>query len=107
MNNIDKLLKYLQSQKLFAELYESGYTSKKVKEHIIDTLMPFFKKKKNLKKYAIEFMVPDFVSLNRMREKYPKVDNDLLIILNTYSNAISKNKELLFDTIGQLMPNII
>lgn len=107
MKNTDKLVEFLSSNNIFRELYEDGITSDEIKDRIVGTLQPFFNNRNNLDENAINILVPDYINLNRLRGKYSGIDKDIKIVLTTYSDAISINSDLLYETISELMPEII
>lgn len=107
MKNTDKLLKFLGSSNVFKKLYEDGGTQKEIKKQIVTTLQPFFSNREILNEIAINILVPDYINLNRLREKYTDIDKDIKVILSTYSDALSTNSELVYKTISELVPEIV
>ena len=107
MNNINKLIDTLRSRNIFAEYYMSGGSPEGIKDRIVDTLRPFFKNLDSLEKHAIDFLVPDYVNFNRIQTKYPGIERDIQLVLDTYAAALLKDSEKLHDAIKQLIPDII
>jgi hypothetical protein len=107
MNNRDKLIKTLNSQNIFKDLYEMGFTQSDIKKQIIEVLSPYFRNENNLKKNAINFLVADFINLIKVKDKYGDIDKEVKLILETYYNAENTDKILLFDSLKILIPDTI
>lgn len=107
MNNIDKLIDTLRYRNIFAEYYQSGGSPAEIKNRIVDTLRPFFTNHDSLEKHAIDFLVPDYVNFNHIQAKYPGIERDIRLVLDTYAAALLKDRETLYDAIKQLIPDII
>ena len=107
MKNIPKLISNLNSQNIFRDLYQMGFTQDDIKQQIIEFLTPYFTNADNLKKYAINFLVPDFINLIKVKNKYPGIEDDIQLVLKTYKIALSENRSLLFENLKLLMPDLI
>ena len=107
MKNKDKLINFLSSNNPFRNFYEEGSTTDEIKNRIVDTLQPFFNSRRNLEENAINLLVPDYINLTRLRRQYSGIDGDIKLLLSTYSDAKSVDSALLYETISELMPEII
>lgn len=107
MNNTKKLIDTLRSRNIFEGYYKSGETIEVVENRIINTLRPFFHNYHNLKEYAINFLVSDYVNLIRIQSAYPSIECDIKQVLDTYATALKTDSKTLYNAFKQLTPNNI
>lgn len=101
MNNKDRLINDLLESHIFRDLYEKGGTPDSIKKEIINTLNPFFRNNYNLENNAINFLTSDYINLLRVRKKYQNIDEDLLLVLSTYYEAMLVNEKLLYEIVSE------
>lgn len=95
---MNKLIKVLASVRQFSsllDLLEAGFTPDEVKEAIIATLRPHFKNQNILAELAISVLVPEAITLARLK-KYPWAFSKYRKCLDTYhsAHAVAGNESL-------------
>ena len=86
---MNKLLKVLASVQQFSsllDLLKAGFTPAEVKEAIITTLRPHFKNQNTLEELAISVLVPEAITLARLK-RYPWAFSGYRKCLDIYNSA--------------------
>lgn len=104
MKKYEKILNSLKYKSPLPLLYENGYTPETIKAEILADFAPFFKNKKNLKKYAIDFLVSDWINFLRIGIKYPNIHEDIKLVVDSYNKAKLINEHDSLVILAKIMP---
>ena len=104
MKKFDSILTDLKHKSPLNFLYDNGYTPETVKAEIVSTLKPFFKNQDNLEKYAITFLVSDWVQFLKLKAFHPEAEQLITQIVSHYNSAKTKDTISLLTAINNLMP---
>jgi hypothetical protein len=104
MKKFQKILEGLKDKSPIPLLLENGYTPSTIKAEIIETFKPYFKNHANLEKYAIDFLVSDWINFLRVSIKYSGITGDIKTVLNTYEMAKTRNYENTIDATSKMIP---
>lgn len=104
MKKFQKILEGLKDKSPIPLLLENGYTPSTIKAEIIETFKPYFKNPSNLEKFAITFLVSDWINFLRISIKYPGVEKNIKNILDTYEQAKTRSYEDTMDVLSVLIP---
>lgn len=104
MKKFQKILDGLRDKSPLPLLLENGYTPSTIKSEIIETFKPYFQNHSNLEKYAIDFLVSDWINFLRLSIKYPGIDSDISIVLKAYQEAKTKNHTETIYILSKLSP---
>lgn len=103
MKRFDKILEGLKYKSPLPLLYENGYTPETIKKEILSDFAPYFTDQNSLEKFAMIFMVPDWINFMRISIIYPNILNDIKVVLETYNEAKSINKTETIKVLADLM----
>ncbi|BAX82442.1 hypothetical protein ALGA_4151 [Labilibaculum antarcticum] len=104
MKKFQKILEGLKDKSPIPLLLENGYTPLTIKTEIIETFKPYFKNHSNLEKYAIDFLVPDWINFLRISIIHTGIENDIKTVLDAYDQAKVKNYESTTDVLSKMIP---
>lgn len=104
MKKFDKILEGLKHKSPLPLLYEHGYTPESIKSEILSDFAPYFTDLNSLKKYAINYMIADWINFMRISIVYPNIKDDIKLILDSYNYAKSKNQTETIRVLAELMP---
>jgi hypothetical protein len=104
LKKFSKILEGLKSKSPLPLLYEHGYTPETIKAEILSDFEPYFTNKANLEKYAINYMVSDWINFMRIGIVYPNIHEEIRIVLESYNKAKSISQEDTIDLLVKLMP---
>jgi len=104
MKKFQKILEGLKDKSPIPVLLENGYTPSTIKDEIIGTFKPYFKSHSNLEKYAINFLVSDWINFLRISIKYSGIENEIKTVLDSYDQAKTKNYEDTIDVLSKMIP---
>jgi hypothetical protein len=104
MKKFQKILEGLKDKSPIPLLLENGYTPLTIKTEIIETFKPYFKNHSNLEKYAIDFLVSDWINFLRISTIHTGIENDIKTVLDAYDQAKEKNYESTIDVLLKMIP---
>lgn len=104
MKRFQKILEGLKDKSPIPVLLENGYTPSTIKAEIIETFTPYFKIHSNLEKYAINFLVSDWINFLRISIIYSGIENEIKTVLDSYNQAKTKNYEDTMDVLSKMSP---
>ena len=80
MKRFDKILEGLKYKSPLPLLYENGYTPETIKKEILSDFAPYFTDQNSLEKFAMTFMVSDWINFMRISIIYPNILNDIKVV---------------------------
>lgn len=104
MQKFQKILDGLKYKSPIPLLLENGYTPSTIKAEIIETFESYFQNKENLEKYAIDYLVSDWINFLRISIKYPGIEKDIKKVLSAYNESKKKNHTETIDVLSELIP---
>ncbi|PKP30511.1 MAG: hypothetical protein CVT99_12645 [Bacteroidetes bacterium HGW-Bacteroidetes-16] len=104
MKRFQKILDGLTHKSPIPLLLENGYTPSRIKYEIIETFTPYFQNPTNLEKYAINYLVADWINFLRISIKYPGIEADIKTVLSAYSQAKERNHLVTMNVLSTLIP---
>ncbi len=105
MKNFQNILDGLKNKSPIPLLLENGYTPSTIKSEIVETFESYFQNRSNLEKYAIDYLVSDWINFLRITIKYPGIDSDIRSILNTYDQAKKRDYSETINVLSSLIPH--
>jgi hypothetical protein len=103
MTQFSEILSALRDKSPLGILYEAGYTPEQIKEEIINTFTSYFSNKLNLEKYAINWLVSDWINFTRISMQYPGINDDIAKVIDTYNKSKATNHNATIDALSELM----
>lgn len=107
MKNFQNILDGLKNKSPIPLLLENGYTPSTIKAEIVETFEPYFQNRSNLEKYAIDYLVSDWINFLRITIKYPGIDSDIRKVLNAYEQAKKRDYSETINVLSSLLPHHI
>ena len=104
MRRFQKIIDGLRFKSPIPLLLENGYTPSTIKAEIIETFEPYFQNRDNLEKYAIDYLVSDWINFLRITIKYPGIETDIKTVLRAYIESKKINHLETIDVISRLIP---
>ena len=104
MKRFQQILGGLRYKSPIPLLLENGYTPSTIKNEIIETFRPYFQNPSNLEKYAINYMVADWINFLGISIKYPGIEVDIKTVLGAYEEAKNRNFSETMDVLSTLIP---
>jgi hypothetical protein len=104
MKKFQKILDGLKHRSPIPLLLENGYTPSTIKAEIIETFEPYFNNSVNLEKYAVDYLVSDWINFLRISIKYPGIEIDIKTVLSAYAESKKKNHLETIDVLSRLIP---
>lgn len=106
MDEIHKILQTLREEGLLYKAMQYGVKPEEIKNVIIENFNPYFENKEILKKFSIDFLVPEFINFLKIKnEKW------LFIIFEKYYEILRKAKNVseknCYKSISYWYPNIL
>jgi hypothetical protein len=104
LKRFDKILEGLKYKSPLPLLYEHGYTPETIKKEILSDFTPYFTNLDSLKKYAINYMVSDWINFLRISTVYPNIKDDIKLVVDSYNYSKLKNHTETIRVLAELMP---
>ncbi len=104
MKRFRKILEGLKYKSPIPVLLENGYTPASIKAEIIDTFKPFFRNYENLERFAIDYLVSDWINFLRLTINYPGIVKDIEVVLKAYNQAKDKDYKQTLDILAKMIP---
>ena len=104
MKKFQKILDGLKHRSPIPLLLENGYTPSTIKAEIIETFEPYFNNSVNLEKYAVDYLVSDWINFLRISIKYPGIEIDIKTVLSAYAESKKKKHLETIDVLSRLIP---
>ena len=104
MKKFDKILEGLKNKSPLPLLFENGYTPETIKSEILNDFARYFTDLNSLEKYALNYMVADWINFMRVGIVYPNIHDDIKLVLDNYNKAKLINKEKTIQVLTELMP---
>lgn len=105
MKKFQNILDGLKHKSPIPLLIENGYTPATIKVEIVETFKPYFQNLSNLEKYAIDYLVSDWINFLRISIKYPGIDSDIKNVLNAYNLAKKRDFSETMIVLSSLLPH--
>lgn len=104
MKKFQKILEGLKDKSPLPLLFENGYTPVTIKAEIVETFKPYFQNSSNLEKYAIDYLVSDWINFLKISINHPGIEKDIKLVLNSYEQAKNLSYDLTIDVLSKLIP---
>lgn len=104
MKKFQKILEGLKDKSPLPLLFENGYTPVTIKAEIVETFKPYFQNSSNLDKYAIDYLVSDWINFLQISIKHPGIENDIKSVLTSYEQAKSLSYDPTIDVLSKMLP---
>lgn len=104
MKKFDKILEGLKNKSPLPLLFENGYTPETIKSEILNDFARYFTDLKSIEKYALNYMVADWINFVRVGIVYPNIHDDIKLVLDNYNKAKLVNSEKTIQVLTELMP---
>lgn len=103
MKKFEKIIDSLKHKSPLTYLYENGYTPEMIKNEIFSSFEPYFIDRKSLEKFAINYMVSDWINYLQICVIYPNIENDIKLVLDRYNEAKSKKPNETIKLMSEMM----
>lgn len=104
MKKFQKILEGLKDNSPLPLLFENGYTPVTIKAEIVETFKPYFQNSSNLEKYAIDYLVSDWINFLKISINHPGIENDIKLVLNSYEQAKTISYDSTIDILSKMLP---
>jgi hypothetical protein len=104
LKRFEKIIEGLRNKSPLPLLYENGYTPETIKSELLNDFEPYFSDKQSLEKYALKYMVADWINFMRVGILYPGIHSDIKKLLETYEKAKQTDKNMTIQVLSELMP---
>jgi len=104
LKKFEKILEGLKYKSPLSLLYENDCTPETIKSEMLNDFRPYFLNEDSLEKYALSYMVADWINFMRVGIVYPAIHNDIKKVLDTYNKAKQTDKERVIQVLSDLMP---
>lgn len=104
MKRFLKILDGLREKSPLPLLFENGYTPETIKSELLNDFKPYFSDVKSLEKYALKYMVADWINFMRVGIIYPGIHSDINKLLETYNKAKQTDQNRTIQILSELMP---
>lgn len=104
MKKFQKILEGLKDKSPLPLLFENGYTPVTIKAEIVETFKPYFQNSSNLEKYAIDYLVSDWINFLKISINHPGIENDIKLVLKSYEQAKTISYDSTIDILSKMLP---
>jgi hypothetical protein len=104
VKKFEKILEGLKDKSPLPILFENGYTPVTIKAEIVETFTPYFQNTSYLDKYAIDYLVSDWINFLQISIKHPGIENDIKSVLTSYEQAKRLSYDHTIDVLSKLIP---
>jgi hypothetical protein len=68
MNKYERIVSALKEQNPYFEMIRQGLKPEEIKQHVIESLVPYFDHKEILEQFAIEALIPESINLLKLQK---------------------------------------
>jgi len=104
VKKFQKILEGLKDRSPLPLLFENGYTPVTINAEIVETFTPYFQNPSNLHKYAIDYLVSDWINFLQLSFNHPGIENDIKSVLTSYVQAKNLSYDLTIDVLSKMIP---
>lgn len=104
MKKFQKILEGLKDKSPLPLLFENGYTPVTIKAEIVETFKPYFQNSSNLEKYAIDYLVSDWINFLKISINHPGIENDIKLVLKSYEQAKTISYDSTINVLSKMLP---
>jgi len=104
VKKFQKILEGLKDKSPLPLLFENGYTPVTIKAEIVETFKPYFQNSSNLEKYAIDYLVSDWINFLKISINHPGIENDIKLVLKSYEQAKTLSYDHTINVLSEMIP---
>jgi hypothetical protein len=106
MNKYERIVSALKEQNPYFEMIRQGLKPEEIKQHVIESLVPYFDHKEILEQFAIEALIPESINLLKLQKDKSsfKMFQECFC---TYRLTKGKDSQHCFESLAQWQPQIL